>query len=290
MWCTCNGPSSPRLDVRWLRGVVVRHPTVLTAHDVLPQRRGDLEAWSEIVRRVDRVIVHSPRAAAELAECGVDTRRVVSMRHPVFRLPSAEPPPPQGTTLLFFGLLRAYKGLDTLVAALELVGERVPEVRLVVAGDPMESIEPVRELADALGVAHRIEWRLGFQPEQEVASLMKAATVVVLPYRRIDASGVLATALGFHRPVVVSDVGSMGELVREFDAGVAVPPDDATQLASACIGLLTDQSALDRAYRGAQAAASALTWDEAARAHEQVYEDVLTERARGPHRPSQRAR
>jgi glycosyltransferase involved in cell wall biosynthesis len=268
----------PRFDARWLGAVVSRRPTILTAHELLPRRRRDLAAWRAILRRVDRVLVHSPHAIETLAGLGVERTRVTPIRHPVFS-PAGAPRPPEGTTLLFFGLLRSYKGLDTLIEALDIVGRRVPQARLVVAGDPLDPVEPLRALAERLGVAQRIEWRLGFLSEQEVAALMEAATVLVLPYRRGEASGVLATALGHHRPAVVSDVGSLGELVREFDAGLAVPPGDAAALAAACVTLLTDPAALDRAYRGAQAAAAVLTWDEAARAHEQVYEEVRSERA-----------
>jgi len=272
----------PRLDVRWLGAVASRRLTVLTAHDVRPRRPRDLGAWGDILRRVDRVVVHSETAVRDLAELGVDPRRVVAIRHPVFAAaPGKTLGPPQGSTLLFFGLLRSYKGLETLVAALGLVVERVPEARLVVAGDPMESVQPVRELADRLDLTGKIEWRLGFVPEQKVTALMQSATVVVLPYRDASASGVLATALGHHRPVVVSDVGSMGQLVREFGAGLVVPAEDATALASACVSLLTERDDLDLCARGARAAASALTWDDAAEAHERVYGHALREHARG---------
>ncbi len=89
----------------------------------------------------------------------------------------------------------------------------------------------------------------------------------------------LATALGHGRPVVVSDVGSLGELVREFGAGEVVPPGDAEALAAACARLLTDPSALGAAARGAEAARAALGWDAAAESHERFYEALLAARA-----------
>jgi glycosyltransferase involved in cell wall biosynthesis len=98
--------------------------------------------------------------------------------------------------------------------------------------------------------------------------------VVVLPYRKIESSGVLATALGHGRPVVVTDVGSLGSTVREFGAGVVVEPDDPAALAAACVSLLQDPDALARAYEGAEAARKALTWEAAAAAHEQLYEEL----------------
>ena len=176
--------------------------------------------------------------------------------------------------VLYAFLLRAYKGIDVLVRAL---GE-IPGARLVVAGDPLDPIEPLQELARALGVHERIEWRLGFLPDSEVDELMRETTVVVLPYRRTDASGVLATAIGHGRPVVVTDVGALGETVRDFDLGEVVPPGDAQALAAACVRLL-EPGRLAAAFEGTRSARQALTWDAAAIEHEHVYEDVLSGRS-----------
>jgi glycosyltransferase involved in cell wall biosynthesis len=190
--------------------------------------------------------------------------------HPAFKATNGYVPgAPQGKTLLFFGLIRDYKGLDVLVRALP----DVPEARLVVAGDPVDPVEPLRTLAHDLGVDGRIDWRLGYVPATEVAGLMADATAVVLPYRRLDASGVLATALGHGRPVVVTDVGALGEQVREHGAGRVVAAGDSAELAAALNELLLPAE-LERAAAGAAAAARALTWDAAAEAHERLYAEV----------------
>src|SRR5919197_1002757 len=235
----------PELDVRWLRRL--GRPTVLTAHDVFPRRGRALPAWRRALGLVDRVIVHSERAAEQLREFDP-----VLIRHP------------------FFGLLRDYKGLDVLIRALP----RIPEARLIVAGDPLDPVEPARRLAGELGVADRIEWRLRFIGDMEIRDLMESAALVVLPYRQLDSSGVLATAIGYRRPAVVSDVGSLGEIVREFRAGLVVPPGDEAALAAACSSLLEDGDALQGAYEGAAKAAASLTWDAAAQEHERVYEEI----------------
>jgi glycosyltransferase involved in cell wall biosynthesis len=261
----------PRVDLQWVRRLT--RPTVFTAHHALPRDEGaGMEARLRAYEAVARVIVHSRRVLDELAALGVPRERLAYIPHPVFTTANARPEPPSGSTLLFFGLLRAYKGLDVLVRALPLV----PEARLVVAGDPLDPVEDVRRLAEETGVADRIEWRLGFLPDSEVDELMREAAAVVLPYRRTDASGVLATAIGHGRPAVVTDVGSLGETVRDFGAGEVVPPGDHEALAAACARLLGDDAALDAAYRGALAAREALTWDSAAEAHERVYEAVLS--------------
>jgi glycosyltransferase involved in cell wall biosynthesis len=265
----------PRVDRRWVERLAGRRRTVLTAHDVRPRRRGQDEAWLAVLRAVDRVVVHSARAVEQLVGMGLDRARVARIAHPIFQAPSGEPlAPPAGRTLLFFGLLRAYKGLDVLLAALPSVLERVPDARLVIAGDPVDPVGPLQEQAARLGVEGSVEWRLRYLAEEEIVALLAAAAAVVLPYRELDSSGALATALGLGRPAVVTDVGSLGETVREHGAGLVVPPQDAAALADACVQLLTDTALLASAYEGTGRARAALTWEASARAHEELYREV----------------
>jgi glycosyltransferase involved in cell wall biosynthesis len=279
----------PRYDLRWLEEAARERPVVFTAHDVLPRRTAEkVDLWLRVFGAVDRVVVHGSSAVERLEALGVEPGRIVRIPHPVF-----PPPPgrelrrPAGTTLLFFGLLRRSKGLDLLLRALPQIVEQVPEARLVVAGDALEPVEPLRTLASELGVAQRVDWRIGYLPEAAIPGLMEEAAVVVLPYRKIESSGVLATALGHGRPAVVADVGSLGETVREFGAGEVVAPEDPEALAAACAALLGNPAALAAAARGADTARETLTWAEAARAHEQLYERVLDGReANGADRPA----
>jgi glycosyltransferase involved in cell wall biosynthesis len=248
----------PELDLRWLRRIAAERPVVLTAHDVLPRRGPALSAWPDVLETAERVVVHSHRAVEQLVEVGLARERIARIPHPVF---DGEPlPPPAGRTLLFFGLIRDYKGLDVLLRALP----EIPGARLVVAGDPVDPVPA----ADG-----EVEWRLGFVPEEEVPRLMAQVAAVVLPYRRLDSSGVLATAIGYRRPVVVTDVGSLGEIVREFGAGEVVPVDDPQALAQACARLL-EPDALAAASEGAERAAQELTWDRAAAEHDRLYRAV----------------
>ena len=257
-----------RRDLIWARRLP--HPRVLTAHNVLPHT-GDADADERraLYGAFDRVVVHTRGGAEQLAAFGVPTESIVRIPHGTFDTPTSVDPP-TGRTLLFFGLIRRYKGLDVLVRALA----EVPDARLVVAGDPLDPVEPIRALATELGVAGQIEWRLGYLPESEVERLMREATLAVFPYRGGEsASGALATALGRGRPAVVSDV--LGELVEEYGAGAVVPREDATALAAAIRGLLDDPAALERAFRGTEAARRALSWDAIAEAHERLYSDLL---------------
>ena len=257
----------PERDLRWFRRIADTRPVVLTAHDVVPRRPKARATWPDVLATAARVVVHSRRAVDELAELGLPREQIVRIPHPVFE--GEEVPLPAGRTLLFFGLIRDYKGLDVLISALA----QIPDAQLVVAGDPVDSVAPVQELARSLGVEDRVQWRLDFISEEEVKELMARAAAVVLPYRRLDSSGVLATAIGYRRAVVVTDVGSLGELVREFAAGEVVPPGDADALAAACKRLLEPEN-LVVATRGAEVAARTLTWAAAAAEHERLYEAV----------------
>jgi glycosyltransferase involved in cell wall biosynthesis len=212
----------------------------------------------------------------QLERYGVPAERIVRIPHGTFDSPpAASITPPRGRTLLFFGLIRRYKGLDVLVRALP----KISDARLVVAGDALERVEPVQRLARELGVDDRIDWRLGYHPPEEVARLMQEATVAVFPYLGGEsASGALATALGHGRPAIVTEV--LGETVREYGAGLVVPPNDPEALAEACTRLLTDKAALTEAFHGTEWARSALSWSAIAEAHERLYSEVLGSIAR----------
>ena len=256
----------PGRDVHWLRAE--RRPTVFTAHDLLGRRRERREIWLAVCRAVDRVVVHSDSGREELLEAGIGSDRVAVVPHPVFDSSAQVPSPPNGTTLLFFGLLRAYKGVDLLIRALP----SIPEARVVIAGDPLEPAEPLQRLAEELGVSTRIEWRLGFLPDAEIAELLHEAAAVVLPYRHAGSSGVLATALGHGRPAVISDIPGLADDVRNLGAGIAFRPGDVEALAAACRAVLADPAPY---YRGALAARAARGWEAAAKAHELVYEELV---------------
>ena len=265
----------PELDLRWLRRVARRRATVLTAHNAGPRRARAVGAWRHALETVDRVVVHSRQTEEKLAQLGLDRGKTRLVPHPVFESPPDEDvSPPSGRTMLFFGLIREYKGLDLLVSALPRILEDAPDARLLVAGDPLDPVEPVRDLASSLGVEHAVEWRLRFLPEAELPPLLAGSAFVVLPYRVIESSGVLALALGHGRPAVVSDLGAVGDTVREFGAGRAVPAGDVPALAARCVELLCDPVALRLAFEGALAARTALTWAAAAEEHERVYEEI----------------
>jgi glycosyltransferase involved in cell wall biosynthesis len=257
------------LHVQWLAAPELdrvvfrpRTPSVFTAHDLLPRRTAHRrELWKRLLERFDRVVVHSERGRRTLEDLGVDARVIP---HPVF--PSDPPRADDGRTLLSLGTIRSYKGLGDAIAA----AKRIGDVRLLVAGDPLEPVDAYR--ADAGELA---EWRLGYLSQAEIERALGESTVALFPYRpELDQSGALMQALGAGVPAVAYDVGGIAEPIERFGAGRVVPAGDVEALAAAARELLEDRDALEAARAGARRARETLTWDAAAAAHLQLYREL----------------
>ncbi|MCQ2341582.1 MAG: glycosyltransferase [Paludibacteraceae bacterium] len=132
---------------------------------------------------------------------------------------------PQLNYLLFFGLVRAYKGLDLLLEALEKVKDTQPQVRLLIAGEFYEDEFKYRQMIEDLGVADRVVIRNEFIPDSELRTYFGAADLVVQPYKSATQSGVTQVAFHFEKPMLVTNVGGLGEIVHHGKMGYAVAPD-----------------------------------------------------------------
>jgi glycosyltransferase involved in cell wall biosynthesis len=142
-------------------------------------------------------------------------------------------------------------------------------------------IEPLRARAQVLGVAQRIDWDLRFVPDREVPDVFARARVIALPYRWIEGSGILATALARGVPPVVTAAGTFPELCAEYDLGDPVPPGDPAALAVGLVRMLTDAGARARAMAGMERARSELAWERAAQMTLELYERVLAAKRQG---------
>jgi glycosyltransferase involved in cell wall biosynthesis len=260
------------LDVPWLdRLLLPRRPLVLTAHDLLPRepRPGQVSAQRRLYDAVDALVVHSEHGRGQLVDVvGVERAKVHVIHHGAFSYLARLPPQPlaqelehvAGPVVLFFGLLRPYKGVDVL---LEAWRELPAGAELWIVGRPRMDIAPLRASAPP-----GVRFISRYVSDAELASFFRRADVVVLPYTRtdrFDQSGVLATALAFVTPTVLSDVGGFSE-VAATGAGVLVPPGEAAALAATLGELLGDEDRRTRmAAAAATAAAGPYSWDESAR-------------------------
>lgn len=140
---------------------------------------------------------------------------------------------PARPLLLFFGYVRAYKGLDVLIEALAVVRRQRPEVQLLVAGEFYEDETATRERIRRLGLEDAVHLRAGYLPDADVAPCFAAADAVVQPYRTATQSGVAQIAYHFGRAMILTDVGGLAEIVPHEVAGLVVPPSDVPALAGA---------------------------------------------------------
>ena len=252
-------------------------PSVLTLHNV--RRRGASRSEGARMRRLaarmDALVVHSRDAAAQLRDrFGADPGRVHQIPHGALdyltRLPEREVPAADGPVVLWFGTVRDYKGVDTLLEAFR----EVEGAELWIVGKPEIPMTPLHELArHAPGTVRFVE---RFVPDPELASFIRRADVVALPYRNIDQSGVLYSALAFGKPIVMSAVGGFPEVAEEHGAARLVPPEDPAALAGALNELLANpQARRALAEAAATAAAGPYSWDRIGRQTLELYESLL---------------
>jgi glycosyltransferase involved in cell wall biosynthesis len=131
---------------------------------------------------------------------------------------------PQYRYLLFFGFIRAYKGLDTLLRALADERLRGLPVKLIVAGEYYEDAAPYEALIKQYDLNPRLVRAMEFIPNERVADYFCAAALVVQPYKDATQSGVSQIAYHFERPMLVTDVGGLAELIPNGEVGYVVPP------------------------------------------------------------------
>jgi glycogen(starch) synthase len=184
---------------------------------------------------------------------------------------------PGGPLVAFAGRLVHEKGVQTLLAALALLRRRNPGLRLAVAGTGPHEDE-LRAQARRRRVARAVDW-LGFVPEAQVATLLAAADVAVVPsyYEPFGLVALEAVAAG--TPVVVSDAGGLADLHRDGVAAASFPAGEPDALAAAIDGVLRDP---DRSRRAMRHAAGVLrtsyTWQAVAHTTAQVYAQAVATR------------
>ncbi|MER7501258.1 glycosyltransferase family 4 protein [Nonomuraea pusilla] len=211
-----------------LYGVGRRTRTVALCHNVLPHERKpyDEPLMRALLRRVDGVLTHGEQQA-ELARglTGGPVRVAALPPH----LPSTSAAASGGVRrrLLFFGIVRPYKGLDLLLRAL-------PEgVSLTVAGEFWGGLDETKALVAELGLTDRVELRPGYVPAGEVPALFAAADALVLPYRSATASQNVWLGHEHGVPVIATRVGALADHVTDGVDGLLCEPGDVAALRAA---------------------------------------------------------
>ena len=277
----------PAIDRWYVRKISRIAPVVLTMHNTSAPVHGAVSkleklSFRSVYQDFSAVIVHSEFSRQKVIEQGwVPRDRIHVIPHGAFDYYSAEQSrrrqkatPEQ--EILFFGRIEAYKGLDILIEAFARLPRRLIETtRLVIAGLPRIDIQPLQERCRALHIDDRITWHLRFIAEDEVAPLFRSASIVALPYRDIDQSGVLLTAIAFDKPVVASRLGGIPETIRDGIHGRLVEPGNVEAFAQALQSILSDaelQKNMGQSIRYLKAAE--LSWERVAQKTLAVYEKI----------------
>ena len=142
--------------------------------------------------------------------------------------------PADARVILFFGLVRKYKGLHYLIEAMELLPDAL-NCRLLITGEFYDDKSPYVESITARGLEDRVDVIDQYIPNEKVAMYFRAANVVALPYVSATQSGIVQIAFGFERPVITTNVGGLPEAVDDGRTGFIVEPESAQQFADAIV-------------------------------------------------------
>ena len=134
-------------------------------------------------------------------------------------------------TLLFFGFIRKYKGLDLLLEAMPEIVERIPNVQLLVVGEFFGDPKPYFEIIQKHDLHNHVKVHNEFVPNEDVTKWFSASDLLVLPYRSATNSGIVQIGYNFAVPSVVTDVGSLSEVVVDGQTGFVIPEASPEQVA-----------------------------------------------------------
>jgi glycosyltransferase involved in cell wall biosynthesis len=232
-----------------MAGLRRRPRTAVICHNVLPHERrpGDVALTRALLRRAGPVITHSAAQAAQARDLapGATVRTVTMPPHlpasvsqdqgaerpglsaPAATAPLAPADAPAPTRLLFFGIVRPYKGLDVLLRALV---QAPAHVTLTVAGEFWGDITETDNLIAGLGLAGRVALRPGYVPADQIPDLFGAADALVMPYREATASQNALLAFAHGVPVITTTAGTLADQVRDGVDGLTCAPGDEKDL------------------------------------------------------------
>lgn len=278
----------PVVDVPLVRLLGHIAPTVLTVHNSTPFHGAATSRFQRFMtgkgpRVVDEVIVHTEETKAKIVEASTSQTNISVVPHGVIRYPTMNRLPTNNSKesiVLFFGNVKPYKGVDVLIDAVARLPLTVRQKsRVVIAGRPHGSADELKQRAHKKGVNDSITWKLGFIEHERVGAYFQRSDIVVFPYRHIDQSGALMTALPFGKPVIATEVGGFADVLTDSVHGRLVPPDNADALSSALADVLTDNDRrVEMGNAVAELADNTYSWERIAEMTTDLYQEAQRDR------------
>lgn len=233
-----------------------RCKVIFICHNVFPHERFPLDRFLTklTLRCGDGFIVQSRQDEQDLCSILSDPKRIFTP-HPTynaFRIRNLTMQegreliqmPLDRPMLLFFGFVREYKGLKYLLKALPQIQKTIPDIVLWVVGDFGEDKEDYFRLIEELNIKDYIRLVEGYIPDEEVEQYFAATDLVVLPYESATQSGIVQIAYGFEKPVVVTDVGGLPDVVLNGKTGYVVPSKEPGKIADAVVRFFTEKKGI----------------------------------------------
>jgi glycosyltransferase involved in cell wall biosynthesis len=227
---------------------------VLTIHNVNAGQRDANDSWLNRLSLkaqyylADHLFVHTDKMKRELVSAfSIQADKVtvipfgINNTVPNTSLSTGEAKKAAGVssadkTMLFFGNIAPYKGLDHLVAAFLQLSKTDPSYRLLIVGKPKQREDywnGIKQTIQKSGSHHQIKQRIEYIPDEETEVYFKAADVLIVPYSHVFQSGVLFLGYSFGLPAIVTDVGSLREEIVEGETGFVARPQDPSDLVRA---------------------------------------------------------
>lgn len=261
---------------------------VLTVHNVIPHERHmlDIILVKLLFILADKIVVHSNRNIDQINTISSKvTEKAIVIPHGTLdnyicseiskdECLSKLGLPLQSKIILFFGGIRDHKGLDVLIEAMHQVIACDKSLILCIAGQPWASFKKYDDLIRKFNLESNVKLFLSFIPNSDVMYFFKSAELVVLPYTRFSSqSGVGLTALAFEKPLIVTDVGGLPELVK--DKNFVVEPNNPRALAEKILLALGDDELLKKLSEDPRDLAEEYSWDTIAEKTVRLYRCVL---------------
>ncbi len=276
--------------IAFLRMMGIR--IVYTAHNIVPHEAAKIDRWLKalVYRSAHAIVVHSNYVKKALLEAfPMPEEKVHVIPHGNFDhyLPAKliEKPAarealglePHHKVLLFFGYIRAYKGLDLLLDAFVIAAANDPDLRLVIAGAPhTDALErSSRALIEKAGLGERVIFHARFIPHEDIARYFVAADMVMLPYKHIYHSGIVHLAYSYGRPSLATNVGDFSETIENGRSGYILEENTAQALADKINVAVQDPAKLCEMGQYAKALSSSkYSWLDIGKQTRDVYEGV----------------
>ena len=190
------------------------------------------------LKYIDGFVVQSETVKNELESLKKDAK-IVKRFHPIYdiygdRKNKTESKKQLGIkskhVILFFGIIREYKGLDVLIESINILKNKLDDFHLLIVGECYENINKYLSLINQFELNHLVTFINEYVSEKDISKYFSCSDVVVLPYKSASQSGVIQIAYNFNTPVVTTDVGGLSEYIDDGNTGVLVESKNPIQL------------------------------------------------------------